>query len=242
MISRRALISGLMTCPMFLAAGQNDDEPIYELTYPPFDALTNPETFGYKTASEEEKEKARDIINGTPSGPRPIEVAQSFVDRLYIRDPRAISQWPAPESWNPLIVEFFRATSTPTNNDMIPWCAAFANWCLKRAGRNGSQSASSQSFLSKYFKRIKEPQAGDLAIFTCYDKSTKESLGIGHVAFFIEKLTGNRIRVVGGNQSQDGHYSIISDSECITIDREVRRKIHGKYVPCVMRLNTYVSV
>ncbi|MFZ3275269.1 MAG: hypothetical protein WA182_00050, partial [Candidatus Sulfotelmatobacter sp.] len=83
MISRRALIIGLMTYPVALAAGQNIDEPVYELSYPPFDALTNPETFGYKEASEEEKKKAQDIINGTPSGPKPIDLAQSFVDRFY---------------------------------------------------------------------------------------------------------------------------------------------------------------
>jgi uncharacterized protein (TIGR02594 family) len=242
MISRRSAIIGLIGSPAILVCGQDTDEPIYELTYPPFEAITSPQTFGYQEASEKDKDKARAIIQGTPSGPGPIDVAQSFADRFFESDPKAISQWPAPDSWNPLIVEFFRATGTPNNNDMIPWCAAFANWCLERAGRSGSRSASSQSFLSKHFEQVKEPQAGDLAIFTCYDKSTKASLGVGHVAFFKEKLAENRIRVVGGNQSKDGHSSIISYAEFITTDREVRRKISGKYVSCQMRLNTFVRI
>jgi uncharacterized protein (TIGR02594 family) len=246
MISRRKMILGLATYSAVLSASRaaqsETDAAFYELTYPPFGALTEPQEFGYKAATEEQKRIARDIINGTPKGPKPIDLAQSFVDRFYQRDPKVISQWPAPAEWNPLIKEFFDATSTPKNNDMTPWCAAFVNWCLERAGRIGSKSSSSQSFLSRYFKTVQEPQYGDLAIFSCYEKSTEKCLGIGHATFFKEKLPNGRILVVGGNQSKDGHSSIISEAKFMTGDRDVYRTIGGKYVPCTMRLNSYVRV
>jgi uncharacterized protein (TIGR02594 family) len=245
MISRRAIALGLLTYPVVLSSRQvlqGNGEIDYELTYPPFDALTDPQSLGYAEATEDQKAKARDIIGATPFGPRPIEIAESFVTRFFTTSPKLISQWPAPDAWNPLVKEFFTATSTPANNDMTPWCAAFANWCLERAGRNGSRNAGSQSFMSKYFKQVTDPQPGDLAIFTCYSNSTNKSLGIGHVAFFKDVLPGNKIRVVGGNQSQDGHSSIISDCDYVTTDLEVRRKIDGKYVSCTRRLSTYIRI
>lgn len=253
MISRRMMALGLMTYPALLsrllASGQTLDkdqkqseESFDQLVYPPIGALENPEPFGYKPATEAQKKKAQEIVDGTPKGPRPIDVAQSLVDRFYDKDPDAISQWPAPTSWNPLIVEFFNATSRPANDDMIPWCAAFVNWCLGRCGRIGSRSASSQSFLTKDFKQTDDPKTGDLAIFTCYDKSTGKSLGLGHATFFKKKVTNNKITVVGGNQSVDRHSSIICEKEFVTTDSDARRHVDGKYVLCTIRLNAYIRI
>lgn len=241
---RRELILGLLTLPTALKfSGQSlPDTTEDPLTYPPFDALTEPEQFGYAKATKEQREKALTIINGTPFGPQPVDAAASLVNRYFVNDPDAISQWPVPKPWNPLIVAFFSATSTPANNDMTPWCAAFVNWCLERCNRIGSRSASSQSFLSKDFTKVSDPKSGDLAVFTCYDLTTNKSLDIGHVCFFKEKLAENRIKVVGGNQSQDGHYSIISESEFTTTDHRTKRRINNTYVPCVRRLNTFIRI
>jgi uncharacterized protein (TIGR02594 family) len=240
---------GLVTYPAlvgaFLANSQTsrtDEESFDQLVYPPLETLENPELFGYKPATEAQKRKAQEIVDGTPKGPKPIDIAQSLVDRFYDKEPDAISQWPAPASWNPLIVEFFKATSTPANSDMIPWCAAFANWCIERSRRNGSRSASSQSFLSKDFMQTDDPRAGDLAIFTCYDNSSGKSLGLGHATFFKERLSQNRIKVVGGNQSRDRHSSVICETEFSTTDHDARRHVGDKYVPCTMRLNTYIRI
>jgi uncharacterized protein (TIGR02594 family) len=248
MISRRAVALGLVTYPFALAASQRTessvDEPSYELTYPPFNALTDPQRFGYKEATKEQKKIACDMIRGTPEGPnvKPIDIAQHFIDTYYRDNPKLISQWPAPAEWNPLIVEFFKATSKPMNDDMTPWCAAFANWCLLRARRDGSNDASSQSFLTRYFKIIQEPQYGDLAIFTCYDELTGKSLRVGHVAFFTEKLANGYIKVVGGNQAKDGHYSIICEDTMMTGGHDTHRRVNGKYVSCTRRLNNFVRI
>ncbi|HVW54134.1 MAG TPA: CHAP domain-containing protein [Rhizobiaceae bacterium] len=249
MLSRRSVSIGLLSMPFVAKAAQahaddisDAEQPFFQLSYPAVEALDNPQPFGYSEPTEEQKEHVREILAGTPSGPKPIDIMQSFVDRFFKTDPDAISQWPEPAAWNPLVVEFFRATTTHATNDMIAWCAASANWCIERAGLNGSRSAGSQSFLSKKFARTKSPQRGDLAVFTCYKKGTQESLGLGHVTFFKEKISDNLIRCVGGNQSADGRSSIISEKAFITSDRIVHRHVGKKYVPCTMRLNSFIRI
>lgn len=246
MITRRTIIAAACAAPLCLqsslASSAEEISPFDQLIYPPIESLDDPEVFGYSPPTQAQRDKAREIVAATKRGPTPVDIAQSVVDRFFKQDPEAISQWPAPAAWNPLIVEFFSATTYKANNDMVAWCAAFANWCIERSGRNGSRSAASQSFLSDQFKATSEPKPGDLAVFTCYDLSTGRSLGLGHVTFFKEKLPNNFIRAVGGNQSGDGHSSIISESTFITTDRRVRRHIGNNYVPCTMRLNTYISI
>ena len=249
MITRRNATAGIAACSAFGLASVRaqpalaDEPPFDQLTFPAFEAIGKPEQFGYKPPTAIQKENAAEIVRATPNGPSPIAIVQSFVDRYYVKDPDSISQWPAPNEWNPLIVTFFSSTSYPANNDMIPWCAAFANWCLERAGRTGSRSAASQSFLSnKAFKRTDDPKAGDLIVFTCYDLATNKSVGVGHVTFVKEKPANGRVKVVGGNQSKDGHSSIISETEFPLGDRPVKRHIGSKYVPCVMRLNSFIAI
>lgn len=249
MISRREFSLGLASLAIVIsdlsiADTISDDLAISfdQLVYPPFEALDAPAEFGYKEPDAAAKAKAADIIKQSPKGPKPIDVAQSFVDRFYKTDPEAISQWPAPAAWNPLIVEFFNATSLKVNNDMVPWCAAFVNWCIKRCNRLGSNNAGSQSFLGKDFKPTTDPEVGDLAVFTCYEKNTQESIGLGHVAFVKEKPTNTYVKLVGGNTRSDGHASIICERVFQTGDRNVRRRKDGRWVECTMKLNTYIAV
>jgi uncharacterized protein (TIGR02594 family) len=216
--------------------------PLEDLLYPPFEALTAPKEFGYKEPSKEDKDMAEVVIKETPRGPTAIAIMQSFIKRYYETNPKLISQWPTPEPWNPLVVEFFKSTSTPANNDMVPWCAASANWCIERANGKGSRSASSQSFLKKPFQNVKEPKVGDLAVFTCYDKATGKNTGLGHVGFVAEKPTGGAVLLVGGNTAKDGHSSIICERYFQIDNRDVWRHIGSKRVLCTMRLNSYVAV
>jgi uncharacterized protein (TIGR02594 family) len=244
-ISRRAITWGLAAglVPFDIGHATETHYLFDQLTFPPIEALDNPIPFGYEPATAEQKEKSASIVRTTPKGPTPIAIAQSFVDRFSKDDPEAISQWPAPASWNPLIVDFFSATSLRATNDMIEWCAAFANWCIERSGRNGSRSASSQSFLSKgEFKLAMDPTAGDLVVFTCYDKQTGRNLGLGHVAFVGTLPANGQIKVIGGNQSADGHSSIISVKNFPTEPFEVRRHLKGIYKPAVMKINRFVVI
>ena len=249
MLTRRCASFGLLTTPVILAwpkaalsqENQGEQESLDQLDYPQFELLDAPSLFGNRPATAAQIAEARLIVNNTPTGPSPIDVAQSFVDRFAASDPEAIAQWPRPSNWNPLVVNFFGATSTKANNDMIAWCAAFANWCLERAGRSGSRSASSQSFLASRFRKTATPKRGDLALWTCYDVRQR-SLGLGHVAFYNGPRDDRHIDVIGGNQSKDNHSSIISEVKFPIYDRMVTRGVNGRRVPCIMKFNTYVSV
>jgi len=263
MINRRTLIAGVVGSPLLIrgipacaqeapgipgaanASAQVDgplDESLTQLEYPPLALLDTAKPFGNKPPPPSELARAKDVVNATPNGPTPVAIAQSFVDRFFASNPRVISQWPKPDAWNPLIVEFFKATTLKANNDMVAWCAAFANWCLDRAGKKSSRSAASQSFLNDAFERTATPKVGDLAIFTCYRPGTTSSLGLGHVGFVASLPDTEFVEILGGNQATDGHASIISRKKYAIGNRSVYRTLNGKKVPCTMRLNTYVKV
>lgn len=264
MTSRRALIAATLAAPLMirsspilaftpqdlatpegqptLDAAESADPSLTDLEYPSFDSLKSTRLFGNQPPSLEQLNHAKDVVNATPHGPTAFAIAQSFVDRFSLTNPRLISQWPKPEAWNPLVVEFFKATTLNANNDMVPWCAAFANWCLERAGKKSSKSAASQSFLDDAFERTSAPKVGDLAVFTCFKPGTQVTVGLGHVGFVASLPSEGFIEVLGGNQTADGHASIISRKKYATGDRSVYRTIRGKKTPCTMRLNTYIKV
>jgi uncharacterized protein (TIGR02594 family) len=255
MISRRTMACGLLAAPTFLrtipALGQQTSEAteaefFVQLIYPPFDAINQPEKFGYAKPTQEQKDKVTRIVNETPKGPTPLAIARSFSSRYGKSDPKAISQWPAPDAWNPLIVEFFKSTASPVNNDMVAWCAAFANWCIERNGKTGTRSAASQSFVdpknAKYFEKTKDPDEGDLVVWTCYDANSEKNLGLGHVAFVTDKPSGDLVPTISGNTSGDNHYSIIAEKPFSIRDRKVYRTVGGSRVLSVMKLNSYLKI
>ena len=77
----------------------------------------------------------------------------------------------------------------------IPWCAAFANAMLARAGYEGTGSLMARSFL-RYGTRTRSPQEGDIVVFSRGRRG-------GHVGFYMgeEYRNGRKyILVLGGNQ------------------------------------------
>jgi uncharacterized protein (TIGR02594 family) len=98
---------------------------------------------------------------------------------------------------NPRIVEYLQSTmlESPWNaNDETPWCSAFVNWCVERAGYEGTDSAWARSWFC-WGKFIESPERGCIAVF----KRNNDPY-CGHVGFFIEE-NQNGISVLGGNQS-----------------------------------------
>lgn len=73
----------------------------------------------------------------------------------------------------------------------IPWCAAFVNSILKKTGNNGSNDLTARSFL-RWGVRVKNPQEGDVVVIR-----TKRGYHVGFFAGF----KGNKVLVLGGNQS-----------------------------------------
>jgi uncharacterized protein (TIGR02594 family) len=222
-------------------AEDGSDQLLVPQDSPMISDLTKLHPFGSHPASVAEIAKANNIIANTPTGPRPIDIAQSFVDRFYKAYPHAISEWPKAESWNPLIAKFFDATSTRTEQDTVAWCAAFVNWCLERAGKPATRSSGSQSFVTtKLFKVTQIPIEGDIAVFTCCAKGTTSSLGVGHVTFFKGAAAGNKFVGLGGNQAGKT-LSIISE-QTFPFNFPSSRVVGGRRVPVDYRISKFLHV
>lgn len=97
---------------------------------------------------------------------------------------------------NPVIQAFYRDAGHPeVKHDSVPWCAAFVGAMLERAGVKPSGSLAARSYLA-WGRKIDHPVPGCVVVF-----SRGHSRWEGHVAFFVRDLAGNRIEVLGGNQS-----------------------------------------
>ncbi|MBI9076560.1 MAG: TIGR02594 family protein [Desulfatibacillum sp.] len=94
---------------------------------------------------------------------------------------------------NPRIVEYLRSTALgdPFNSkDETPWCSAFVNWCVEKAGYEGTDSAWARSW-AKWGHTINTPVRGCITVFT-REKG-------GHVGFYMNE-TATHIELLGGNQ------------------------------------------
>ncbi|MDL2410752.1 hypothetical protein PY650_35435 [Rhizobium calliandrae] len=234
-----AMIAAVPALKSELAVGgKTGRETIVQLQYPRA-LVTIPERRVRRDApTPMEIKQTHDALALTPNGPRPIDIAQSFIDRYYERKPSVISQRPPPAALNPLIAEFLAVTALHPLNDPIPWCAAFINFCIRRNGGVGSSSAWSQSFLPPAFDAVESPQEGDLAVFTCISLSTGKDLGLGHVRRFEDE---QQVVVVGGNQATRDQSSIISERVLPIGNKPVRRHTNtGKVISTMMHLNKFV--
>lgn len=85
------------------------------------------------------------------------------------------------------------------------WCAAFTNSILNEAGYAGSESVSQVPLMARSFltwgTRVKEPEIGDVVIFSRGDEGWQ-----GHVGFYVKTVTkgGKEYYVMlGGNQGDE---------------------------------------
>ena len=101
-----------------------------------------------------------------------------------------VSEIPGNKS-NPQIVAY-HATTCRSTSDATPWCSSFVNWSLTEAGIRGTNSASSQSWLT-WGKRISKPVYGCIAVLSYGG-------GHGHVAFVVGMNARGNIILLGGNQ------------------------------------------
>jgi uncharacterized protein (TIGR02594 family) len=99
---------------------------------------------------------------------------------------------------NPRVLEYLATVTNISHawrsQDETPWCSAFVNWCVEKAGYVGTKSALSTSWL-KWGKAINQPIKGCIAVFS--------RDGGGHVGFFFDQtptLTETYINILGGNQ------------------------------------------
>lgn len=102
------------------------------------------------------------------------------------------------DAHNPRVLEYLSTVKNISlywrSRDETPWCSAFVNWCMEKAGYPGTKSALSTSWLG-WGKKIDNPVKGCIAIFS-REKG-------GHVGFYIDEtptLSETYIRIFGGNQ------------------------------------------
>lgn len=98
---------------------------------------------------------------------------------------------------NPRIVEYHQSTTLRASDDETPWCSSFANWVLKQAGIEGTDSAAALSF-RKWGEAVKpaDIRYGDICVM---DRGS----GRGHVGFFVGKDRTGKVILLGGNQHNE---------------------------------------
>lgn len=99
---------------------------------------------------------------------------------------------------NPRIVEYLRtcaALPPELLHDSTAWCAAFVNWCFRRAGITGTNSARARDWLT-WGQPLQQPRLGCVAVFSRDEAGPRA----GHVAFYVSETARKDIHVYGGNQ------------------------------------------
>jgi uncharacterized protein (TIGR02594 family) len=103
-----------------------------------------------------------------------------------------VDEIPGPED-NPRIVAYHQTTTLAADDDETPWCSSFVNFCVQRAGVQGTKSAMARSWRS-WGQELTAPRRGCIVVLSRGGNSQQ-----GHVGFYHEDA-GDRILILGGNQ------------------------------------------
>lgn len=100
---------------------------------------------------------------------------------------------------NPRILAYHATTTLKATDDETPWCSSFVNWCLKKSGIKGTDSAAAKSWI--HWGEPSGPVPGAITVI-CSSKVTDRSFSTSgaHVGFLIEE-TATHFRLLGGNQA-----------------------------------------
>ena len=126
----------------------------------------------------------------TASGTQPIDIANRELERHVHEIPGA--------AVNPRIALYYQNLDRVVHqDDEVPWCSYFVNYCFAAAGRRGSGRANARSWLG-WGRPVPSPeqwQRGDIAVFWRGDPAGAQ----GHVGFLIG-WQGDDPIILGGNQ------------------------------------------
>lgn len=100
---------------------------------------------------------------------------------------------------NARILLYHSTTSLHSDQDSVPWCSSFVNYCVTQAGMHGTNNARARSWHDRNWgvDVTESPQEGDIVVFSRTGGDAKN--GDGHVGFWLGSGEG-LIRVLGGNQ------------------------------------------
>jgi uncharacterized protein (TIGR02594 family) len=114
---------------------------------------------------------------------------------LGVREYTAFRPGPKGASSNPRIEEYQRAANGREDDD-VPWCSSFVNWCMKQAGLPGTDRGAARSWL-RWGVPLQEPRPGCVVVLW---RESRESYK-GHVGLYAR--TGqapDSVALIGGNQ------------------------------------------
>jgi uncharacterized protein (TIGR02594 family) len=103
-----------------------------------------------------------------------------------------VASIPGPQT-NTRIFEYQATVGNPSD-DETPWCAAFVQWCLSRAGIIGTGHAQAKSYL-EWGIDAGSARVGSILVMNRGSQSWQ-----GHVSFVIQD-NGDTVYALGGNQS-----------------------------------------
>lgn len=135
---------------------------------------------------------------------RAIDIAESLLNKQELKDRSELKK-------------FFKLANIDLDPFTTPWCAAFVNACLTKAGIKGNGRVNARSFLT-WGTKVAEDDAteGDVIIFTRGGSTWQ-----GHVAFFVEWDDDRElVKVLGGNQSDKVCYAYYAQNRIIGIRRK----------------------
>ncbi len=91
------------------------------------------------------------------------------------------------------------------STDETAWCSCFVNWCVERAGHNGTNSAKAVRW-DEWQDEVNEADVreGDVAVFS----RKSATVNGGHVGFFVRfNSDKSEVLLLGGNQRNAVRYS-----------------------------------
>jgi uncharacterized protein (TIGR02594 family) len=96
---------------------------------------------------------------------------------------------------NPDVVKYYAAVKGGYSHDSVPWCSAFANWCTREAGIEGTHSAAARSWL-EWGVELERPRVGCIVVLDSVTRGPKA----GHVGFLMSQPDLRHVVLIGGNQ------------------------------------------
>jgi uncharacterized protein (TIGR02594 family) len=116
---------------------------------------------------------------------------------------------PGENNAHPKILQYLASvddlSDIQASTDETAWCSCFVNWCVERAGLNGTNSATAIRW-DDWQNAVTEEDvhAGDLAVFT----RKSATVNGGHVGSFVRfNDDKSKVLLLGGNQRNAVRYS-----------------------------------
>jgi uncharacterized protein (TIGR02594 family) len=147
------------------------------------------------------RKRDESVMMSSSSVPRYLEIAE---DEIGVKEFKG-------KEHHPRILEYHDTTTLGSwgrSRDETPWCSSFINFCVTKAGLEGTNNALARSWMS-WGLGVDVPMPGDIVVLKRRKRGSDArtgSRGGYHVAIFIRASRG-RVRLLGGNQRDAVRYS-----------------------------------